>query len=104
MTTNQTPTNPDAHLSLVECVKENYQAPPTPPPKRGKQRDFSGRSFLLLAVVAVTLRTFRDSELRKLLAKDARLCQALEFKRVPHRTTIGRRLTDLVAAAEAQIA
>lgn len=91
-------------MSLVERVKENYQTPPPAPPKRGKQRDFSGRSFLLLAVVAVTLRTFRDSELRKLLAKDARLCQTLEFTRVPHRTTIGRRLTGLVAEAEAQIA
>ncbi len=104
MTTNQTPTDPDALLSLVERVKENYQNPPPAPRKRGKQRDFSGRSFLLLAAVAVTLRTFRDSELRKLLEKDTRLREAMEFIRVPHRSTIGRRLTDLVAEAEAQIA
>lgn len=104
MTTNQTPTDPDALLSLVERVKENYQTPPPAPVKRGKQRDFSGRSFLLLAAVAVTMRTFRDSELRKLLEKDARLREAMEFTRVPHRVTIGRRLTDLIAEAEAQIA
>jgi hypothetical protein len=61
-------------------------------------------SFLLLAVVAVTLRTFRDNELRKLLLKDEKLRQALGFERVPHRTTIGRRLCDLVPEAEQQIA
>ena len=94
MATNQLLLNPDALLSLVERVKENYQTPPPAPPKRGKQRDFSGLSFLLLAAVAVTLRTFRDSELRK----------AIGFKSVPHRTTIGRRLTGLVTEAENQIA
>lgn len=104
MTTNQTPTDPDALLSLVERVEENYQAPPLAPLKRGKPREFSGLSFLLLAAVAVTLRTFRDSELRKLLEKDARLREAMGFKSVPHRTTIGRRLTNLVTEAEAQIA
>lgn len=103
MATNQLQTEPDALLRLLERVKENYQALPPQPPKRGKPPDFAARSFLLLAVVAVTLRTFRDSELHKLLAQDAGLCAALEFKRVPHRTTIGRRLSSLVAAAEAQI-
>jgi len=91
-------------LSLVECVKKNYQPPPPAPPKRGKQRDFSALSFLLLAVVAVTLRTFRDSELRTLLEKDERLRRAMGLARVPHRTSIGRRMTGLVAEAEAQIA
>lgn len=105
MATNQTPTdNPDALLSLIERVKENYQAPPPVPPKRGKKRDFSALSFLLLAVVAVTTRTFRDSELQKLLEKDERLRITLGFKRLPHRTTIGRRLVALVPAAEQQIA
>jgi len=70
MATNLAPTNPDALLSLVESVKENYRQPPPSPPKRGKKRDFAALSFLLLAVVAVTMRTFRDSELRKLLEKD----------------------------------
>lgn len=104
MATNQTPTAPDALVSLVERVKENYQTPPPAPPRRGKQPDFSALSFLLLAVVAVTTRTFRDSELHKLLEKDQRLLKALLFARVPHRTTIGRRLVGLVAQAEEQIA
>ncbi len=98
-----TSTNSDALLRLLQQVKENYRELPTPP-KRGKQRDFSACSFLLLAIVAITTRTFRDSELRKLLEKDARLCRALCFERVPHRTTIGRRLMGLVPEAEAQIA
>lgn len=98
-----TSTDSDALLSLLQEVKENYREPPSAP-KRGKQRDFSACSFLLLAVVAITTRTFRDSELCKLLAKDARLCRAVCFERVPHRTTIGRRLTGLVPEAEAQIA
>lgn len=104
MATNQTPTAPDALLSLVQRLKENYREPSPAPPKRGKQRDFAARSFLLLAAVAVTLRTFGDSELHKLLAKDERLRQALGFARVPHRTTIGRRLAALVPEAEQQIA
>jgi hypothetical protein len=104
MATNRTPTDPDALLSLIERVKENYQEPPHSPPKRGKKRDFCALSFLLLAVVAVTIRTFRDSELRKLLEKDQQLRQAMGFERVPHRTSIGRRLSGLVAEAEQQIA
>jgi hypothetical protein len=104
MTNNHTPTDPDALLSLVESLKENYQPPPPQPPKRGKKRDFSALSFLLLAAVAVTLRTFRNSELRKLLEKDAALRCALGFVRVPHRTQIGRRLACLIPEAEQQIA
>jgi hypothetical protein len=91
-------------LSLVQRIKENYQEPPPAPPKRGKKRDFSALSFLLLAAVAVTLRTFSNSELHKLLEKDERLRRAMEFKRVPHRTRIGRRLAGLVPEAEQQIA
>lgn len=104
MATNPTRAYPDALLSLIERVKENYVPPPPEPPKRGKKRDFSGLSFLLLAVVAVTMRTFRDSELRKLLEKDQQLCLTLGFDRAPHRTSIGRRLAGLVAEAEQQIA
>lgn len=104
MATNLTPRDhPDALLSLIERVKENYQEPPTEPPRRGKQRDFSALSFLLLAVVAVATRTFRDSELGKLLEKDRELREVLGFKRVPHRTSIGRRLSSLVPEAEQQI-
>jgi hypothetical protein len=104
MATNQSPNDPDALLSLVQRIKENYQEPPLPPPKRGKKRDFSALSFLLLAAVAVTLRTFSNSELRRLLEKDKRLRQAIGFERVPHRTCIGRRLSGLVPEAEQQIA
>ena len=104
MATNQPPTAPDALLSLVERVKKNYQEPPPAPIKRGKQRDFSALSFLLLATVAVVMRTFRDSELCKLLEKDQRLRHAMGFSRVPHRTSIGRRLAGLVPEAEHQIA
>ena len=99
-----TATDSDALLSLIQRVKEHYQAPPPAPPKRGKQRDFSARSFLLLAVVAITTRTFRDSELCKLLAQDERLRRTLGFARLPHRTTIGRRVAALVPEAEQQIA
>ena len=99
-----TATDSDALLSLIQRVKEHYQAPPPAPPKRGKRRDFSARSFLLLAVVAITTRTFRDSELCKLLAQDERLRRTLGFARLPHRTTIGRRVAALVPEAEQQIA
>lgn len=104
MTDNHTPTDPDSLLSLVESLKENYQQPPPQPPRRGKQRDFSALSFLLLAAVAVTLRTFRNSELHRLLEKDVALRCALGFSRVPHRTQIGRRLAGLIPEAELQIA
>ncbi len=101
---NQTPTDPDALLSLVQRVKENYLTPPLEPPKRGGKRDFPALSFLLLAAVAVTLRTFSNSELRKLLEKDERLRQAMGFQHIPHRTLIGRRLAGLVPEAEQQMA
>jgi hypothetical protein len=59
---------------------------------------------LLLAVVAVALRTFKERELCRLLAKDELLRQALGFDRVPHRRTIERRMQSLVPEAELQIA
>jgi hypothetical protein len=65
MSAKSTPTVPAALLSLVRRVKENYQEPPPAPPKRGEKRDFSPRSFLLPAAVAVTPPTFSNSELRK---------------------------------------
>jgi hypothetical protein len=97
------PTDSDALHSLLQHLTENYQEPPPAPPKRGKRRDFSALSFLLLAAVAVTTRTFRDSELHRLLQRDRRLREALGLSRVPDRRTIGRRLVGLIDEAAAQI-
>jgi hypothetical protein len=58
---------------------------------------------LLLAVGAVVARTFRDRELHHWLTRDEGLRRALEFVRVPHRTTIGRRLVGLIPEAEEQV-
>jgi len=93
----------DALLSLVQQVKENYQTQPAPV-RRGPKATFQDLSWLLLAVVAVALRTFKDRELHALLSRDESLRKACGFCRVPHRTWIGRRLNALVPLAEAQIA
>lgn len=94
---------PDALLKLIEQVRESYCVQPVMP-KRGRPRTYSGLSFLLLAVVAVTLRTFKERELFRLLSKDELLREMLGFARVPHRRTIERRMQSLVSEAEAQIA
>jgi hypothetical protein len=96
------PAAPDALLRIVEQVKEYYAEPP-PHRQRGRPRTFSGRSFLLLAVVAVVLRTFKPQELHTLLAKDDKRCRALELVRVPHRRTIERRLQATLSEAETQV-
>jgi hypothetical protein len=103
MRNQPSPDDPDSLLSLIQQLKDNYLHPPPAPRKRGKNPDFSAFSFLLLAAVAVTTRTFRDSELRRLLERDSTLLEALEMVRVPHRTTIGRRLASLIEEAEAAI-
>ena len=59
---------------------------------------------MLLAVVAVTLRTFKGLELGRLLEKDARLRRQIGFAGVPHRRTLERRLASLQVEAEAQVA
>jgi hypothetical protein len=102
MATNLTPVSPDALLTIVEQVKEYYMEPP-PKRRRGRPRTFSGRAFLLLAVVGVVLRTFKPQELATLLSKDASLRQALGFERVPHRRTRERRLAATLPEAEAQV-
>lgn len=102
MATNLTPISPDALLKIVEQVKEYYVDPP-PQRHRGRPRTFSGRAFLLLAVVGVVLRTFKPQELSTLLTKDAPLRQALGFSRVPHRRTLERRLDATLPEAEAQV-
>jgi hypothetical protein len=94
---------PDALLKLIEQVRESYSVQSVIA-KRGRPRTYSGLSFLLLAAVAVTLRTFKERELCRLLSKDAGLCERLGFGSVPHRRTIERRMQSLVPEAEAQIA
>ncbi len=54
-------------------------------------------------MAAVTLRTFDSIELHRLLSKDEALRSACAFPQVPHRKTIGRRLSKLIPAAEEQI-
>jgi hypothetical protein len=103
MINEKSPADPDSLLSLILKLKENYHHPKPALAKRGKKPDFSSLSFLLLAAVAVITRTFRDSELHKLLERDPALLEALKMPRVPHRTTIGRRLVSLIKEAEAQI-
>jgi len=94
--------SPDALLSLLQRVKENYLEPPAKL-KRGKKSDYSNLSFLLLAAVAVITRTYKDTELHKLLSQDDQLRKSIGMPAVPHRTTIGRRLNGLVPEAEQQI-
>jgi hypothetical protein len=94
---------PDGLLTLIQQAREHYRELP-PQSKRGKPRTYSGLSFLLLSVAAVTLRTFKASELYRLLLHDVALRQALGFAQVPHRTTIERRLRTLLPEAEAQVA
>lgn len=94
---------PDGLLSLIQQAREHYRELP-PQSKRGKPRTYSGLSFLLLAVAAVTLRTFKASELYRLLLRDTALRQAIGFVSVPHRTTIDRRLKKLLPEIEAQVA
>src|SRR5262249_32388872 len=102
MATNLTPVSPDALLKIVELVKKHYVDPPRQR-QRGRPRTFSGRAFLLLAVVGVVLRTFKPQELIRLLTKDAALRQRLGFERVPHRRTLERRLDATLPEAEAQV-
>jgi hypothetical protein len=94
---------PDALLKLIQQVRESYYVQPQIP-KRGRPRTYSGLSFLLLAVAAVALRTFKERELFRLLSQDAGLRERLGFARVPHRRTIERRMQSLIPEAEAQIA
>lgn len=99
----QHPQLPDGLLTLIQQAREHYLELPREC-KRGKPRTYSGLSFLLLTVVAVTLRTFTASELSRLLLRDSALRQAIGFVRVPHRTTIERRLKQLLPEIEAQVA
>jgi hypothetical protein len=94
---------PDHLLRLVQQVRAHYIETDVKG-KAGRPRIYPGLSFLLLAVVAVTLRTFKGLELWRLLDKDSILRSELGFAAVPHRRTIERRLGALQAEAEAQVA
>lgn len=94
---------PDYLLPLVQQVKSTYIQPDLPR-KPGRPRTYSGVSFLLVAVVAVTLRTFKGLELQRLFTQDARLRREIGWDKVPHRKTIETRLLGLQAEAQAQVA
>lgn len=94
---------PDHLLRLVQLVRAHYIEIDVKG-KAGRPRTYHGLSFLLLAVVAVTLRTFKGLELWRLLDQDSILRSELGFAAVPHRRTIERRLGALQAEAEAQVA
>jgi hypothetical protein len=98
-----TPQPPDALLKLLQQVKDCYCRQPAAR-QRGRPRTYSALSFLLLAVAAVALRTFKERELHRLLSRDAALRDAMDFARIPHRRTIERRMQALVPEAEAQVA
>jgi hypothetical protein len=98
-----TPQPPDALLKLLQQVSDCYREQPLAR-RRGRPRKYSALSFLLLAVAAVALRTFKERELRRLLIEDESLRAALGFAAVPHRRTIERRMQSLVPEAEAQVA
>ncbi len=100
---NQQSQLPDHLLLLVQQVKAHYIETDVEG-KPGRPRTYSTRSFLLLAVVAVTLRTFKGLELRRLLDKDSYLRRELGFETVPHRRTLERRLNSLQPEAETQVA
>lgn len=100
---NQQSPLPDHLSKLIEQVRAHYIETDVCG-KRGRPRTFSSLSFLLLAVVAVTLRTFKGLELQRLLEKDVLLRHQLGFSRVPHRRTLERRLAALQTEAEAQVA
>ena len=93
---------PDGLLTLIQQAREHYRELP-PPRKRGKPRTYSGRSFLLPSVVAVTLRTFKASELRRLLARDAALRLGHRLDECATSHPIERRLMKLLPEAEAQV-
>lgn len=94
---------PDHLLLVLQQARENYQQPEIKRKQPGKPPTYSDFSFLLLTIAAVVLRTFDSIELHRLLSKDVNLRTACAFQQVPHRKTIARRLSRLVAAAEEQI-
>ena len=102
MKKKEIPQRPDGLLEMLQQVKANYIAEQEKR-KRGRPRIYPGLSILLLAVVAVVMKTFKTSELYRLVSQDERLREEIELAAVPHRTTVGRRLKKLLPEAEAQV-
>jgi hypothetical protein len=94
---------PDALLKLLQQVRDCYCEQEFKR-RRGRPRTYAALSFLLLAVAAVALRTFKERELHRLLVNDESLRTALGFSVVPHRRTVERRMRSLIPEAEAQVA
>jgi hypothetical protein len=102
MKKEEIPQRPDDLLELIQQIKENY-IEPEQKRKRGKPRKYLGLSLLLVAVVAVVMKMFKSSELHRLLKKDEQLRKEMGFEKLPHRTTIERRLKSLLSEAEQQV-
>src|SRR5947209_17502393 len=90
---------PDYLLRLVQQVKSTYIQPDLPR-KPGRPRTYSGLSFLLVAVVAVTLRTFKGLELQRFFNQDARLRREIVWNKRRRRKTIERHLQSVQPQAE----
>lgn len=90
MAANKTPT-PDCLLRLIQQAGEQEkQLLPKGKPARGRPLFFGTKSFLLLAVCAVVLRSFKAAEQERLLLCDLRLRNFLGFERVSPRKTIAQ--------------
>ena len=101
MATNQTPP-PDCLLRLIQQADEHYKQPLCKgKPARGRPLFFETKSFFLLAVCAVILRSFKAAELERLLLRDALLRTTLACAHAD-RKTIARR-PHAAARAERQI-
>jgi hypothetical protein len=102
MKKKEIPQRPNGLLELIQEVKANYIAEPEKR-KRGKPRRYRAVTILLMAVVAVVMKTFKTSELHRLVKEDEKLGKEIELAALPDRTTIGRRLKTLLPEAEAQV-
>jgi hypothetical protein len=102
MKRKETPQRPDDLLEMLQQVKANY-IEEEEKRKRGRPRIYAGLSILLLAVVAVVMKTFKSSELHRLVSQDEKLRKEIELEAVPDRTTVSRRLKKLLPEAEAQV-
>ncbi len=102
---SDTPT-PDHLLRLVQLVRAHYIEIDVKG-KAGRPRTYHGLSFLLLAVVAVTLRTFKGLELWRLLDQDSILRSeansALPPCRIAERLSVASALCKLRLKLKSQL-